>query len=102
MRLEADPTVIYGINNGAGPIGRALTLNDLQTPNPFNTYLNDGLPPTPINNPGRASLLAALQPEKNNDLYFVANGTGGHNFAETYAEHQKNVAAWRQIKNQKK
>jgi len=97
MRLEADPTVIYGVNDGAGPLGHALTLADLQHPNPFNTYLDDGLPPTPINNPGRASLLAALAPEKNDYLYFVANGAGGHSFAKTYEEHQKNVASWRQM-----
>jgi len=97
MRLEADPTVAYGVNDGAGPLGRALTLADLQNSTPFNTYLNDGLPPTPINNPGRSSLLAALAPEKNDYLYFVANGTGGHTFAVTFAEHQKNVVAWRQM-----
>jgi len=98
MRLEADPTVSYGINEGAGPLGRALTLADLQNPHAFNTYVHDGLPPTPINNPGRASLLAALHPERNNYFYFVANGTGGHAFAESFEQHQKNVAAWRKIK----
>ncbi len=102
MRLEADPTVAYGASDGSGNLGRALTLADLQTANPYNTYLNDGLPPTPINNPGRASLLAALTPEKNDYLYFVANGLGGHNFAATYEAHQKNVIAWRKIKNETK
>lgn len=95
MLLEADPTVTYGLNDGAGPLGRSLTFADLKNPHAFNTYIHEGLPPTPINNPGRASLLAALTPEKHDYLFFVADGTGGHQFAATYAEHQKNVANWR-------
>ena len=90
MRLEADPTVIYGLDNGTGPLGRALTLDDLKSTNPYNTYTNDGLPPTPINNPGKASLLAALSPEKHGYYFFVADGTGGHTFAATFEEHKQN------------
>ncbi len=90
MRLEADPTVIYGLNGGAGPLGRALTLDDLKNPHAYNTYMHDGLPPTPINNPGKASLLAALSPEKHNYYFFVADGTGGHTFATTFEEHKQN------------
>jgi len=101
MLLEADPTVIYGLSGGAGPLGRALIFDDLKTDTAFNTYLHAGLPPTPINNPGRASLLAALTPEAHHYLYFVADGTGGHAFAENFTEHQKNVAAWRKQKEQK-
>jgi UPF0755 protein len=96
IRLEADPTLIYGITQGR-PLGRSLTHADVVEPGPFNSYLNPGLPPTPIANPGRASIEATLNPTATQDLYFVADGTGGHVFAETFQEHTKNVARWRQI-----
>jgi len=95
MKLQTDPTVVYGIEKN-GPLGRALTLNDLQTPTPYNTYVIDGLPPGPIANPGRASLEATLNPPDTNDLYFVATGSGGHNFAATLEAHNRNVQAYRQ------
>lgn len=98
MRLEADPTLIYGINGGL-PLGRGLLASELAQPGPYNTYLNVGLPPTPIGNPGRASLAAVLDPPDTNELFFVADGSGGHAFAATYAEHQKNVARWRKIEH---
>jgi UPF0755 protein len=95
MRLQSDPTVIYGVN----PLGldRELTRKDLSTPTPFNTYTIDRLPPSPICHPGRASIAAVLQPEKTDALYFVADGTGGHAFSATLAEHNRNVAKWRKI-----
>ncbi|THD81002.1 MAG: endolytic transglycosylase MltG [Phenylobacterium sp.] len=96
MRLESDPTVIYGISKGL-PLGRGLTVSELAAETPYNTYKIAGLPPTPIANPGRAALAAVLNPPPTQDLYFVADGTGGHVFAPTYAEHEKNVAKWRQI-----
>jgi UPF0755 protein len=96
MRLEADPTVVYGITGGE-PLGRGLRASELADPTPYNTYRNAGLPPTPIGNPGRASLAAVLDPAKTNDLFFVADGSGGHVFAPTYEQHLKNVARWRQI-----
>ena len=95
VKLEADPTVIYGVTNGAGPLGHGLRASELAAPGPYNTYLNIGLPPTPIDNPGRASLAAVLDPAQSQDLYFVADGSGGHVFAKTLAEHDKNVARWR-------
>ena len=95
VRLEADPTVIYGITQGAGPLGHGLRASELAAATPYNTYANTGLPPTPIDNPGRASIAAVLDPEPSGDLYFVADGSGGHVFARTLAEHQKNVARWR-------
>ena len=104
MLLQTDPTVIYGLtkgahkNEGQGPLGRRLLIKDLQTPNPYNTYLNPGLPPGPIANPGRASIEAVLHPEKHNYLFFVADGKGGHIFAATLDEHNRNVATWRQIR----
>lgn len=104
MLLQTDPTVIYGLtkgahkNEGQGPLGRRLLIKDLQTPNPYNTYLNPGLPPGPIANPGRASIEAVLHPEKHNYLFFVADGKGGHIFAATLDEHNRNVANWRQIR----
>jgi UPF0755 protein len=101
MRLQADPTVIYGITQGDPAKERPLTRADLAQETPWNTYVIAGLPPTPINNPGRASLAAVLQPEQNGFLYFVATGKGGHVFAETYDQHLRNVAAYRASQKQR-
>jgi UPF0755 protein len=96
MRLESDPTTIYGLTGGR-PLGHGLRVSELQSQTPYNTYVIAGLPPTPIGNPGRASLAAALDPLNTDDLYFVADGAGGHVFASSLAEHQQNVAKWRAI-----
>ncbi|WP_254062693.1 endolytic transglycosylase MltG [Caulobacter sp. S45] len=96
MRLEADPTVIYAVSAGA-PLGHGLRVSELHTASPYNTYLNIGLPPGPIANPGRASLAAVMDPPDIKALFFVADGSGGHAFADTEAEHEKNVARWRAI-----
>lgn len=99
MRLQCDPTVIYGLENkGREPMGRALSRIDLMTNHPFNTYIHVGLPPAPICHPGKASLKAAFFPQSTTDLYFVADGLGGHRFAQTIQEHQKNHANWRKIR----
>ncbi|MGR3454701.1 endolytic transglycosylase MltG [Pseudooceanicola sp.] len=97
MRLQTDPTVIYGITEGKGVLGRGLRQSELRRETPYNTYVIDGLPPTPIANPGVASLEAAVNPPESDYLFFVADGTGGHAFAETLDEHNRNVAKWRQI-----
>ena len=97
MPLQTDPTVIYGITKGQAVLGRGLRRSELRKDTPWNTYTNKGLPPTPIANPGKASIEAALNPETTNLVFFVADGTGGHAFAETLAEHNKNVAKWRKI-----
>jgi len=98
MRLQSDPTVIYGLFQGAGkPQGYLLSRADIEKQSPYNTYMITGLPPGPIANPGRASLEAVANPSRTRDLYFVADGTGGHAFAETYEQHLKNVARWRDI-----
>lgn len=96
-RLESDPTIIYGLSGGKGTLGRPITKTDMRQMTPYNTYRNGGLPPTPIANPGRAALEAVLRPAKIDDMFFVANGKGGHIFAETFAQHKKNVAEWRKI-----
>ncbi len=100
MRLQTDPTVIYGITKGQGVLGRGLRRSELRARTPYNTYVIDALPPTPIANPGRAAIQAALQPDQTNFVFFVADGTGGHAFAETLAEHNQNVAKWREIEAQ--
>ena len=97
MRLQTDPTVIYGITLGQRVLGRGLRRSELNAETPYNTYRIDGLPPTPIANPGRASIEAVMNPEETDFVFFVADGTGGHVFAETLAEHNRNVAEWRQI-----
>src|SRR5258708_9102420 len=97
MRLGSDPTIVYGLVLGKGTLGRSITKADLNQPTPYNTYIIDGLPPGPICNPGKAALEAVAKPVRSKDLYFVADGAGGHAFAETLDQHQKNVARWRQI-----
>lgn len=104
MPLQTDPSVIYALtlgahkNDGQGPLGRRLLKKDLEIDSPYNTYKYVGLPPTPIANPGRASIAAALNPEKHDYLYFVADGNGGHAFGKTLDEHNRNVAKWRKIR----
>lgn len=95
MKLQSDPTVVYGMTLGRRELDRPLSRADLQQPTPWNTYVIEGLPPTPINHPGRASIAAALNPASTRFLYFVADGRGGHLFAETYDQHLRNVAAYR-------
>jgi UPF0755 protein len=102
MRLESDPTTIYGVTGGKGMQGRELTRADLQSNSPYNTYVVAGLPPGPICNPGRASILAAVSPTpRDHSLYFVADGSGGHVFATNVYEHNRNVARWKEIQRQK-
>ena len=97
MRLQTDPTVIYGITEGQGILGRGLRQSELRRETPWNTYVIQGLPPTPIANPGRASIEAALNPDTTEFIFFVADGTGGHAFATNLDDHNRNVAAWRAI-----
>jgi UPF0755 protein len=98
MRLQSDPTIIYGIHGGAGkPADQPIMQADLDKVTPYNTYQIDGLPPGPIANPGKAALEAVANPSRTDELYFVADGTGGHVFAATLDEHNRNVARWRRI-----
>ncbi|MFC6687011.1 endolytic transglycosylase MltG [Jhaorihella thermophila] len=102
MRLQTDPTVIYGLTKGKGSLGRGLRQSELRKVTPWNTYVIEGLPPTPIANPGKESLEAAANPADTDYLFFVADGTGGHAFAATLDEHNRNVAAWRKIEAERK
>ena len=101
MKLESDPTVIFGVSRGV-PLGRSLRESDLTTITPYNTYIIIGLPPAPICNPGRASLAAVLDAPRTDELYFVADGSGGHAFSATLEQHQKNVVQWRSIEHRAK
>jgi UPF0755 protein len=98
IKLEADPTIIYGLTKGV-PLGHPLRVSELNKPNPYSTYQIVGLPPGPICNPGRDAIAATLNPPPSNELFFVADGSGGHAFAVTLAEHEKNVAHWRRLQN---
>ncbi|KFB10540.1 endolytic transglycosylase MltG [Nitratireductor basaltis] len=103
MRLQSDPTIIYGIFGGDGkPSDRPIYRSDIEKKTDYNTYQIDGLPPTPIANPGRAALEAVANPSRTDDLYFVADGTGGHVFAKTLKEHNENVARWRRIEREQR
>ena len=102
MRLESDPTIVYGLVFGKGTLGHSITKAELGQPTPYNTYIIDGLPPGPISNPGKAALEAVANPVRSKDLYFVADGTGGHVFADTLEQHRMNVARWRQIEKDAK
>ena len=101
MKLQTDPTVIYGVTNGIGVLGRGIRQSELQSDSPYNTYVIEGLPPGPIANPGLASLEAAVDPDDTPYIFFVADGTGGHAFAVTLAEHNANVAKWREIERER-
>jgi UPF0755 protein len=101
MRLQSDPTIIYGLFGGAGkPSDRPIFKSDIEKPTPYNTYVINGLPPTPIANPGKAALEAVANPLDTQDLYFVADGTGGHVFSKTLQEHNANVRKWRNVEQQ--
>jgi UPF0755 protein len=100
MKLQSDPTIIYGLTKGV-PLGRGIRQSELDKATPYNTYVINGLPPTPIANPGREAIAAVLNPAETDDLFFVADGTGGHVFASTLAEHDRNVQNWRQIERER-
>jgi UPF0755 protein len=100
IKLQSDPTIIYGLVGGKGTLGRPIKRSEITQPSPYNTYVIEGLPPGPIANPGRASLEATANPARTRDLFFVADGTGGHTFSESYDQHQKGVARLRQIEKQ--
>ncbi|ATQ70466.1 MULTISPECIES: endolytic transglycosylase MltG [Methylosinus] len=102
MRLQSDPTIVYGLVGGKATLGRGILRSELEKYTPYNTYAIEGLPPGPIANPGKAALEAAANPSRTQDLYFVADGTGGHVFAETLEQHQRNVQRWRQIERDQK
>jgi UPF0755 protein len=101
MKLQSDPTIVYGLVGGKGTLGRGILRSEIEGATPYNTYVIEGLPPGPIANPGRAALEAVANPSRTRDLYFVADGSGGHAFAETYEQHQRNVSRWRQLEKTK-
>jgi UPF0755 protein len=100
MKLQSDPTIIYGLVGGKGNLGHPILESEKRQPTPYNTYVIEGLPPGPIANPGRASLEAAANPARTRELYFVADGGGGHVFSESYEQHQKNVDRLRGMERQ--
>ncbi len=100
MRLQSDPTIVYGIVGGKGTLGRSILRSEITKPTAYNTYTIDGLPPGPIANPGRAALEAVANPSRTRDLFFVADGTGGHVFAESLDQHNRNVSRWREIERE--
>jgi UPF0755 protein len=100
IKLQSDPTIIYGLVGGKGTLGRPIKRSEITQPSPYNTYVIEGLPPAPISNPGRLTLEATANPARTRDLYFVADGTGGHAFTETYDQHLKNVARLRAMEKQ--
>jgi UPF0755 protein len=102
IRLQSDPTIIYGLVGGKGTLGRPIMRSEIEQPTPYNTYTIMGLPPGPIANPGRASLEATANPARTKELYFVADGTGGHTFSETLDQHQRAVGRLRQIEQQQR
>jgi UPF0755 protein len=102
MRLQSDPTIVYGLVGGQGPLGRPITRTDIDTASAYNTYVIDGLPPGPIVNPGRAAMEAVANPSRTQDLYFVADGSGGHVFSDSLDSHNRNVQRWRQIEQNSK
>ena len=102
MKLQSDPTIIYGLVYGKGSLGRPISKADIAQPTPYNTYVIDGLPPGPIANPGRASIEASASPARTKELFFVADGSGGHAFAESYDQHQKNVARLRVLEQEQR
>ena len=102
IKLQTDPTVVYGITGGKGPLGRGLRRSELDRATPYNTYVIPGLPPTPIANPGRDAIMAVVNPDETDFLYFVADGSGGHAFATTLSDHNRNVAKWRAIEKKNK
>ena len=97
MKLQSDPTIVYGLVGGRGTLGRGIQRSEIERATPYNTYVIEGLPPGPIANPGRAALEAVANPSRTKDLFFVADGTGGHAFAENLEGHQRNVTRWRQV-----
>jgi UPF0755 protein len=97
MKLQSDPTIVYGLVGGRGTLGRGIMRSEIERATPYNTYVIEGLPPGPIANPGRAALEAVANPSRTKDLFFVADGTGGHAFADTLEGHQRNVTRWRQV-----
>jgi UPF0755 protein len=100
MKLQSDPTIIYGLTKGV-PLGRGIRKSEIERATPYNTYVINGLPPTPIANPGRESIAAVLNPAQTDALFFVADGTGGHVFAATLAEHERNVENWRRVERER-
>jgi UPF0755 protein len=102
MKLQSDPTIIYGLVGGKGTLGRPIMRSEIEQPTPYNTYVIPGLPPGPIANPGRAALEAAANPSRTREIYFVADGTGAHAFAENLEQHQRNVARLRQFEQQQR